>query len=669
MTAITIEDLNNAKEDVDHIAEVANSTADTAVDRLGHTKPTVAGAMKTLTAINFRGAWATATAYAVKDAFSYGGIVYATVLAHTSTTVAADLAAGKIGLYQGVMTQTTDDFFDGTDYTAGSSTSITLSRAPGSQENLQIFFGTDYQGPNQWSLSGSTVTFTAPIPVGVTEIFAHIGVAIAGITPSSRSVGDSELAWGRTLGRVASTIAELKALSGGVYKRAFVMGYYADGDGGGGPYYRDDSDTTSADNGGSVVVASDGGRWKLIFGAALSGGQFGVKANNTTDDTLAIQNAIIAMYNAGGGDVILPDGSIKVTSTILLYPNVYLRGQGKGRTYLQWQGAAGTTVMRTTQLTPGILSIGGGVVDLSINGQNAANGITGVDLSDAQGWEVRRVEFANLIYGLHFNKYATASGSPFGGQAYFNRAEQCEFVQCTSCVAFGGAANRNTFNTNTLRSSNVAYDFGITGNVSETNVFINENVEGCHSWAEWSGVLANIYSQTWIGLTVENPTSNGYVCTMKDPGRQNLIGLTIIPANNLAAVDFYNVFNDGAGKAIRSDVFGTRGSSGGYSGYGNRSVEDFHLLGGALRTRMFGTASINQTITSSNYITVSVTVPGALIGDTVAWSLDQSYPTLQKDVVLTANGIATLTLFNQTGSSIAVNCNVYVSVAGRSTTL
>ena len=51
-------------------------------------------------------------------------------------------------------------------------------------------------------------------------------------------------------------------------------------------------------------------------------------------------------------------------------------------------------------------------------------------------------------------------------------------VQCGSCVAFGGAANRNRFSTNTLRSSSVAYDFGIAGNASETNVFINENVEG-----------------------------------------------------------------------------------------------------------------------------------------------------------------------------------------------
>lgn len=43
MPAITITDLNNAKEDVDHIAALATSTLLEATDRLGQTKPTWAG--------------------------------------------------------------------------------------------------------------------------------------------------------------------------------------------------------------------------------------------------------------------------------------------------------------------------------------------------------------------------------------------------------------------------------------------------------------------------------------------------------------------------------------------------------------------------------------------------------------------------------------------------
>jgi hypothetical protein len=45
MPAITLPDLNNAKLDVDHIADIATSTALTATDRLGQTKRTLKGQM------------------------------------------------------------------------------------------------------------------------------------------------------------------------------------------------------------------------------------------------------------------------------------------------------------------------------------------------------------------------------------------------------------------------------------------------------------------------------------------------------------------------------------------------------------------------------------------------------------------------------------------------
>lgn len=561
-------------------------------------------------------------------------------------------------------------FVVGTDFNPGD-TQLLLPRAPGSSGNLEVNFDASPQDFSQWTTSDAQLNFTSPIPVGVTRIWGYIGTTLSTEIPPIGSVGDSQILWSGILNRVVGSIAELRALKKTKFDRAFAISYYAGGSKGGGAYWKKyDTAPGGWENGGSQIVADDGAGWELQFQSTLSAEQFGAKADNATDAKAAIQAAIIAMYNAGGGEVLLPAGSIKVSGTILMYPYVTLRGQGKGRTYIQYAGPAASTIFRTNTVTPGLLSIGGGLADMSINGVAIPNGNTAFDISDGQQWRAFRVEFANCLYGVHFNKYATASGSAFNGQAYFNTIEQCEFASCSSDIAFGGAANRNTFSTNTHRNSNVAFDFGIAGNVSETNVFINENVEGCHSWAEWAASVANVYSQTWIGLTVENPTTNGYACSMRDPGRQNFVGLTIIPANNPAAVSFFSIFNDGSGKPIRSDVFGTMGSSGGYTGYGNRSVEDFHLLGGAIRTRMFGTAPIPaQTIASGNYITIAVSVPGAVVGDALAWSIDQSFPTLQKDVVLTANGTATFTLFNQGGVGVPVTGNVYVSVAGRSTNL
>jgi len=60
-----------------------------------------AAAIDSLKAFNSRGAWVTATLYAVKDLYLDGATTYVTLIEHTSTSVAADLAAGKVGVHQG----------------------------------------------------------------------------------------------------------------------------------------------------------------------------------------------------------------------------------------------------------------------------------------------------------------------------------------------------------------------------------------------------------------------------------------------------------------------------------------------------------------------------------------------------------------------------------------
>lgn len=102
MTPININDLNNAKLDVNHIAEIATSTGLTATDRLGNVKPTVLAAVNTLAAFNSRGAFVAGQAYAIKDVYTSGGIAYVVHVAHTSAAVPeTDLAAGRVGIHQG----------------------------------------------------------------------------------------------------------------------------------------------------------------------------------------------------------------------------------------------------------------------------------------------------------------------------------------------------------------------------------------------------------------------------------------------------------------------------------------------------------------------------------------------------------------------------------------
>lgn len=103
MPSITITDLTNAKLDVDHIADVANSTASTVTDRLGNAKDTVKGATDSLKAFNSRGAWAASTAYSIKDIVTVSGTWYACVLAHTSSASFATDSSTKWRIHQGLV--------------------------------------------------------------------------------------------------------------------------------------------------------------------------------------------------------------------------------------------------------------------------------------------------------------------------------------------------------------------------------------------------------------------------------------------------------------------------------------------------------------------------------------------------------------------------------------
>lgn len=63
-------------------------------------------------------------------------------------------------------------FSSGVDFTPGVTTALTLSRSFGSIPRLWVFFDGAFQGDDQiLSLVGTTLTFTAAIPVGVSKVY------------------------------------------------------------------------------------------------------------------------------------------------------------------------------------------------------------------------------------------------------------------------------------------------------------------------------------------------------------------------------------------------------------------------------------------------------------------------------------------------------------------
>ncbi|HJS34991.1 MAG TPA: hypothetical protein VJ766_05840 [Pseudoxanthomonas sp.] len=81
-----------------------------------------------------------------------------------------------------------DTFVSGVDFTPDVTTQLTLSRPPGTPGNLEIFFDPLFQGPDQWTLIGSTLTFNSPIPSGVGKVFARIGTTLSTLVPPPGSV-------------------------------------------------------------------------------------------------------------------------------------------------------------------------------------------------------------------------------------------------------------------------------------------------------------------------------------------------------------------------------------------------------------------------------------------------------------------------------------------------
>ncbi|MDQ3202743.1 MAG: hypothetical protein M3Q94_11360 [Pseudomonadota bacterium] len=128
--------------------------------------------------------------------------------------------------------------------------------------------------------------------------------------------------------RTVDSVAALKTLISSHNKSAFVMGYYAAGDGGGGQYRVRVGDTTTADNGGTIIVAGDGARWELQHNGTFRPEQFGARANGT-DDWAFITAAISFIRTLGGGVLDLGRGgkSFQVSKPVRLYSNMRITGR------------------------------------------------------------------------------------------------------------------------------------------------------------------------------------------------------------------------------------------------------------------------------------------------------------------------------------------------------
>jgi len=209
-------------------------------------------------------------------------------------------------------------FVAGTNFTPGVTTSLTLSQAYGSAANVAVHFDGIYQGTDQYTLNGTQITFTSPIPVGVSKIYIVGGTTLSIYVPAANSVGDGQLSWGNILNRTVDSIAALASLNPSIYTRAFATGYYVAQDGGGGHYVYSSTTPQANANGGTIVASTYAGAtgcWLLITIGMVSIKQFGAKGDDTADDTAPTQACMTWCYTNLKA-MWVPKGTYKLTSKV-----------------------------------------------------------------------------------------------------------------------------------------------------------------------------------------------------------------------------------------------------------------------------------------------------------------------------------------------------------------
>lgn len=141
------------------------------------------------------------------QALIWGSGIYRQILKDASgVTIWDQITEDPNGGLTGNMTDA--KFASGADFTPGITTQLTLPAGPGSVTNMWVFFDGTFQADDQYTINGTTLTFNAPIPVGVQEVNVKIGSTIAIGTPGPGTVNMASLAPGSVPYNRAKTWAD-----------------------------------------------------------------------------------------------------------------------------------------------------------------------------------------------------------------------------------------------------------------------------------------------------------------------------------------------------------------------------------------------------------------------------------------------------------------------------
>ena len=413
-------------------------------------------------------------------------------------------------------------FIAGVGFTPGTTSTLTLSQTYVSPQNISVHFDGVYQGPDTYTLSGSTVIFNSVIPVGTSEVYIVGGSTLPINTPAPNSVGLSALqtavlnyftqssVLSGSLGAfivgsgfpVLSTIAALRAINSvQPATRVFVTGYYAEGDGGGGPYRLNTSDTTSADNGGTILVDALGRRWYMVVtNNTTTIEQWGAKGDGVTVDSTAYANAIA--WTAANHKTLLLSEKTYVLNVQLVIGN----GSNSAPSTLNNFSVLGTpSNAEANEVSPLIsgtqfLWTGGSTSNpvVLINGPCVGINFSGVVIN-CNNTAQQGISFSHPIRGQYqdITVINNVTGYAISHTAYSNP---------TNCVI--GSSNNNFVRLNNNTPGTAGNGIVIGGNTYTGSAYLDvaRNVYSNCSWA-WD----NTYAAGSVGLALQFCDNNTFI--------------------------------------------------------------------------------------------------------------------------------------------------------------
>ena len=438
----------------------------------------------------------------------------------------------------------------GTGFTAGTSTSITLSGTYGSVNNIVVHFDAFYQSITSIaSLIGKVLTFNTPIPIGVSTIYIDsFGVATTTTNPPIASVGVAQLA-------------------------TDALNYFAPA-----------SSTQFTQNGTGAVAYPISSKLKQIVSVT----DFGAACNGTTDDTVAINAAYAYLKANGGGELYFPGFSL-LTSTLYLtgsvtggsgnnnypipnQPKITLRGNGNSGIISNITSGSVISFSSPTATLNHMVGFKDIVIDCGGNNVIGVNGMASCTVppsvagvygynhyTDMDGLMVHGVQGANAI-GIDFgtitdSRVVRTVVQGFGTQPYagmrINKTDvqliDCRVAYCTygivvgilaeACIQMTGGSIQSSGVSSIYYESPTA-DYKSSSSVL-SGVFIGENTAGAAIMQANSPFTLDTGTTTFIGCEFDNYRPGQDLINMQWGGRYTFIGCGIWSGSTgLSSINF-----------------------------------------------------------------------------------------------------------------------------------